>query len=1600
MTSRLMKRHLSLCLVLVMLLTAMLPVSVFAAGSNDEGSAASGGNAAATTMISDYATFLSCFKVLEGYAQTYAEENAGEDANALIINYIRTGVERYTSGTWEMVCGKENTAFTAYVSEQDTANNTSASALKNLGNFTLPNGNKVDLGHVFGAMDVANYAKVQGMTDAVVQARADMGSWAGDIADLMFCAENVDIPEKVDTTETDVDILAANIRTKYLGVDYGTLNSVDHSFTDTDLYGDMDAFYLTTEMNRGGVALSTIIENYFTAGLTDASRASYFLTNRLGGMVTKDGIRSKVLSTYTGNTLIGALESSYSLTDLPNCETLRKACCYAFADYLFDLAGDPNGTDPVDPDPVDPDPKPEPKPDNAYYSVFSSDTTTVAPGVTQTINYALTKDDKQIVYYIATADIAREDVSIHANYHDNDPSQGWAMSRVSDQMAAAQKRHSDPSDAANYVEHYNAVVGVNADFYNMTTGAPGGALVMDGVEYHGGTSENFFAILKDGTAMIGGPSDYAAYQDQIQEAVGGSVYLVKDGKPVVTSAADYYNSRHSRTCVGITAEGKVIMMVLDGRQEPFSAGGSAEELAQIMLDAGCVTAINLDGGGSTTFVAKQEGSNTLTVVNRPSDGYERSVSSSLMVVSTAPVSTEFDHALITSAYDYLTSGATVRLVASGVSVSGSAAELPANLTWKSADETIGTVSEDGVFTAVKKGSVEIQLLSGDTVIGSKTLTVVEPNGLKFSKTSINAIYGDSVRLPLVATYNENPVAVCAGDITFELSNSAAGTVEAANNGFAFTGSEGSGLRNVTITAMITRDYSISATIKVAMYSANQAIFDFDNATSGDRTFAWTRDVSNAEYLPGGDGETDRYHVIDPSQPMNVTYVFGLDMMTIKMPEKLEPLLSMVAGGDISGITAWDLLLQLAERVSPKTEVTVKFQFDQNVDVDISNLTVSNDYFRLTSASMDENNLLTVKCNFIKQSQAIDPETANPICILSGVKMTAKNGANQTLTITNAGSIGYDIYLGANALYNMAKQTSFQEQYGIYPYEEPENVTHPKGGHFYCESYQKFTDKFILDGTVWSGWKQINGATYYFVDNVAVKGVHKVPGLNDESNEYFYQFNETTGACEGKVTGLFELDGARYYAINGVAKSGWWNLTDADGSSAYYFFSTKTFQAVDGNQKIDGYNYVFSNHKLVRGDFVKDAGGTHYRWAGEWMCNKWLELDGKKYYLGYGPNGYVQTGIFHIYEYPTRYAADENGVWQEHLTGLFDYKGETYYCVAGIIQEGAGLVRIDGDYYYFRTSTSTAVKARAYWITVTNGLLPAGQYTFDADGKMVNPPIVTPDPDPSPEPGVKNGIVAENGSLYYYVDGVLTGAGLIRLNGDYYYVKTSNCEVVHGRSYWVTDTNGLLPAGPYTFGTDGKMINPPVVDPTPDPDPEPEPTPDPDPTPDVKNGIVAENGSLYYYEDGVLTGAGLIRLNGDYYYVKTSNCEVVHGRSYWVTDTNGLLPAGPYTFGTDGKMINPPVVDPTPDPDPEPEPTPDPDPTPDVKNGIVAENGSLYYYVDGVLTGAGLIRLNGDYYYVKTSNCEVVHGRSYWITDTNGLLPAGPYTFDADGKMVR
>ncbi len=123
---------------------------------------------------------------------------------------------------------------------------------------------------------------------------------------------------------------------------------------------------------------------------------------------------------------------------------------------------------------------------------------------------------------------------------------------------------------------------------------------------------------------------------------------------------------------------------------------------------------------------------------------------------------------------------------------------------------------------------------------------------------------------------------------------------------------------------------------------------------------------------------------------------------------------------------------------------------------------------------------------------------------------------------------------------------------------------------------------------------------------------------------------------------------------------------------------------------------------------------------------------------------------------------------------------------------AGLVQDEeGNYYYITGSTLTAVKSCTKYITYTNGLLPAGNYTFGADGKLVF------------EQGIRQD---SDGEIRYYVDNVPTYAGLVQdEEGNYYYITGSTLTAVKSCTKYITYTNGLLPAGNYTFGADGKMI---------------------------------------------------------------------------------------------------------------------------------------------------------------------------------------------------
>lgn len=114
------------------------------------------------------------------------------------------------------------------------------------------------------------------------------------------------------------------------------------------------------------------------------------------------------------------------------------------------------------------------------------------------------------------------------------------------------------------------------------------------------------------------------------QAISGGPFLVRDGKVWIDGQAQGFNAqtfvaaRHPRTAAGVNEKGELLLVTVDGRSV-WSRGMSLPELAELMLRLGCVQAINLDGGGSTTMVVRD------SIVNMPSDGRERPVSNGLLV---------------------------------------------------------------------------------------------------------------------------------------------------------------------------------------------------------------------------------------------------------------------------------------------------------------------------------------------------------------------------------------------------------------------------------------------------------------------------------------------------------------------------------------------------------------------------------------------------------------------------------------------------------------------------------------------------------------------------------------------------------------------------------------------------------------------------------------------------------------------------------------------------------------------------------------------------------------------------------------------------------
>ncbi len=225
-----------------------------------------------------------------------------------------------------------------------------------------------------------------------------------------------------------------------------------------------------------------------------------------------------------------------------------------------------------------------------------------------------------------------------ATYNVDNPQQRFVVARIDAQAEGVEFLATPPNKdfapdtretyrqtTAMFLKEQGLALAVNANFYNpfgAKTIPVGGDSNLIGLGVSDGFVESApqqgypsFIVKKNGEVEI---RQVAADEnlDDVWQAVSGSTIVLQDGKVVESQDA----SVHPRTAVGYSQDKRfVYFLVVDGRQKGYSVGATTKNVGEALLECGAYVGLNLDGGGSTTMVVRDENDEPV-VLNRPCNG--------------------------------------------------------------------------------------------------------------------------------------------------------------------------------------------------------------------------------------------------------------------------------------------------------------------------------------------------------------------------------------------------------------------------------------------------------------------------------------------------------------------------------------------------------------------------------------------------------------------------------------------------------------------------------------------------------------------------------------------------------------------------------------------------------------------------------------------------------------------------------------------------------------------------------------------------------------------------------------------------------------------
>ena len=318
--------------------------------------------------------------------------------------------------------------------------------------------------------------------------------------------------------------------------------------------------------------------------------------------------------------------------------------------------------------------------------------------------------------------------------------------------------------------------------------------------------------------------------NNVQHAVGAMYWILKDGK-VDTSISD--GASAPRTAVGVKPDGSVVFYTIDGRRSGHSIGASLSQVAQRMIELGCVAAIGLDGGGSTTITVTQPDDTTAATINRPSDGSERAVANHLFLVATNEPTGELGHFYVQADNAYVLAGSKVEISAAAVDTN----YIPMDEDYDYDLEASDGELDGNILTTPKRGGEITVTASSGRREGSTTVYAIEdPTDVVIrdssgtALTTLNAATGTTTQLAATAAYNHISLKADPEAFTWEVTGDI-GTVDehglftaAAPGTGTITVSAGRARVSIPVTVSSSGTVSAGGVMEVESFEGSTTIF--------------------------------------------------------------------------------------------------------------------------------------------------------------------------------------------------------------------------------------------------------------------------------------------------------------------------------------------------------------------------------------------------------------------------------------------------------------------------------------------------------------------------------------------------------------------------------------------------------------------------------------------------------------------------------------------------------------------------------------------------------------------------------------------------------